>query len=237
MLYESIAPAGVLSTAVAGPPIDEFPMTQVWLAVSTDGGLTWSNQPVLDTTALPGPLQNGTVAHLLVASAIDPSGNLYAAFSLRREGATTTQIYVVHSTDHGITWSSPAVIAAPTLSNVMPALAVSSSGVAYLCWYGSPDPDFRDAAATWAEMAATVSDPLSPQPSSTVAQVSGAQPVHVGGIDTAGTIGADLGDNWGLRDLQSLALDQCGRPHPVWAVDVGTPKTQTATPATACQRR
>jgi hypothetical protein len=54
--------------------------------------------------------------------------------------------------------------------------------------------------------------------------------VHVGGIDTAGAIGSDLGANWGLRDFQSIALDACGRPHLAWAKDNGGSATQTAFP-------
>jgi hypothetical protein len=116
----------------------------------------------------------------------------------------------------------------------MPALGLSSTGAAYLSWYGSPDGDFRDAAATWVEMFAETRDPLASHPQFVVGQVSGAAPVHIGGIDTAGTVGANLGANWGLRDLQGIAVDECGRPQPVWAVDNGTQATQTAVLEESC---
>ena len=83
-------------------------------------------------------------------------------------------------------------------------------------------------------MFAETSDPMAAHPSFVIGQVSGAAPVHVGGIDTAGAIGSDLGDNWGLRDFQSIAVDGCRRPHPVWADDNGTQATQTAVPMTGC---
>jgi len=56
----------------------------------------------------------------------------------------------------------------------------------------------------------------------------------VGGIDTAGNVGANLGANWGLKDFQSIAVDACGSPHPVWAVDDGTPATEAAVSLTPC---
>jgi hypothetical protein len=229
MLYETATPAGILTALRAGSPLYEFPMTQLWLAVSTDSGRTWGNGLVLDTAGLHGTGRGGgTLGHLLVASAIDSRGTLYAAFARRAAGATRTTIELVHSADHGATWSSPVRVGAPTRSNVMPALAVSGSGVAYLSWYGSDAADFRDPAARWVEMVAAISNPKATHPTFVISQVSGAAPVHVGGIDTAGAVGSDLGDNWGLRDFQSIAVDRCGRPHPVWGVDFERHATQTA---------
>jgi hypothetical protein len=234
MLYETATSSGGMTSASAGTPLYEFPMTQLSLATSTDGGLSWSNRLVLDTAGLSGPHQGATLGHLLVASAIDAAGNLYATFSLRDSASPRTEIYLVHSADHGATWSSPVAVDAPTSSNVMPALAVSPGGAAYLSWYGSVAEDFRSPTAAWVEMFAEAPDPLVPHPAFVSGQVSGTAPVHVGGIDTAGAVGSDLGANWGLRDFQSIAVDVCGRPHPVWADDNGTPVTQTASPQSGC---
>jgi len=230
MLYETVTQAGLVATVQAGPPAYEFPMAQLWLAVSTDAGASWSNHLILDTSAMTGsPLQGGTVGHLLVASAVDARGNLYAAFSLRAAGATETHVYLIHSTDHGVSWAAPAEVTTATRSNVMPALAVSHAGAAYLSWYGSTAADYRDTHATWFEMFATTATPLAAHPRFVVSQVSTA-PAHVGGIDTAGNVGSNLGANWGLRDFQSIAVDGCGRPHPVWAVDDVRQATETAVP-------
>jgi hypothetical protein len=111
----------------------------------------------------------------------------------------------------------------------MPALAVVN-GTAYLSWYGSPDPDFTSSTARWAEMFAATADPLAAHPHFIVDQVSGPSPVHVGGIDTAGTVGSNSGANWGLRDFESTAVDSCGSPHPAWAVDNG-PRPRTPPPS------
>src|SRR5436305_7320331 len=142
----------------------------------------------------------------------------------------------MHSTNHGLTWSALDKRPAPTPSNVMPAVAVTRAGVVYLSWYGSYNRDFRSSHAAWREMFAETSDPLAAHPRFIVGLVTGARPVHVGGIDTAGTVGADSGANWGLRDFQSIAADACGRPHLAWANDNGTKTTQTATGRAATRR-
>src|SRR5438034_8740795 len=103
LLYE--ASSGNVSTDV--PPRD-FPVTQLWLARSDDGGTTWINSLVLDISNAFGPSRpGGSLGHILPASAIDTAGNLYAAFSLRLGGSTSTHLYLVHSTDAGAKWSAP----------------------------------------------------------------------------------------------------------------------------------
>lgn len=228
MLYETTA-AGMPAGADANT--GEFPLTQVWLAVSTDAGQSWSNQLVFDASDATGTSPpSGVLAHLLVASAISPAGNLFAAFSLRGSGSTETHIYLTHSTDHGATWSPPSQVDSVLPSNVMPTLAAGPDGVLFVAWYGSVSPDFRDAEATWGEMFAQTADALAARPLFMESRISGPDPVHVGGINTAGNPGFQLGQNWGLRDLQSLAVDGCGLPHPVWAVDHGGMLTRTGVP-------
>jgi hypothetical protein len=140
----------------------------------------------------------------------------------------------MHSTTHGRTWSSPSEVTSPMASNVMPALAVTPHGTAYLSWYGSTNNDFRSRHAAWSEMFARASDPLAAHPHFTVTQVTGNKPVHVGGINAAGALGGDTGANWGLRDFQGIALGPCEAPVLTWADDNGKKATQTATPVTAC---
>jgi hypothetical protein len=227
VLYETVAPAGLAS---GGPPGGEFPITQVWLAVSTDAGESWSNALVLDSSSIGG----GILAHLLVASAIDSAGNLFAAFSLRPSESTETHLFLIHSTDHGITWSAPSQVDSVLPSNVMPAIATGAGGALFVSWYASSSPDFQDMDAAWREEFAQTTDALSAQPAFTETTLSGPAPVHVGDINVAGNPGFQIGKNWGLRDLQSVAVDRCGLPHPVWAVDFGGTSTQTAVPSAAC---
>ena len=227
LLYEAMTASGLRQSL--GLPLYEFPTTQLWLATSTDHGTTWSNSEVLDTADLPGADTGGILGHLLVASAVDDRGRLYAAYSFRAPGATTTSIKLLRSTDHGATWSAPVTVPSPMASNAMPALAVSG-GTAYLSWYGSPDRDFRADGTRWYELMATVRD-VSGTPRFEVARLT-ASPVHVGGIDAAGALAVrpsavGLGANWGLRDFQGIAVDRHGRPHPVWGADHPRGSTQT----------
>jgi hypothetical protein len=80
-------------------------------------------------------------------------------------------------------------------------------------------------------MFASSADPLSSHPHFAVSQVSGSQPVHVGGINAAGAFGSDTGANWGLRDFQGIAVGPCGAPVLAWADDNGVKATETASPA------
>jgi hypothetical protein len=224
MLYETTGSAKI---PLPHGQVYEVPLTQIWLATSTDAGRTWANRRILDS-------RNAIIGHSLVASAIDRRGDLYAAFSARRKGATRTTVYLIHSTTHGRTWSPPSALASPTASNVMPALAVTQRGTAYLSWYGSTSDDFRNRHAAWREMFASSPDPLARHPHFTVTQVSGRRPVHVGGITAAGALGGDTGANWGLRDFQGIALGPCKAPRLTWADDNGVKATQTAFPVPAC---
>jgi hypothetical protein len=118
----------------------------------------------------------------------------------------------------------------------MPALALNRRGVEFLSWYGSQAADYRSSDTAWVELFARVPHPLSSHPQATVNRVGGPKPVHVGGIDTAGTVGSDLGANWALRDFQSIAVGPCGQPRLVWADDHHQRTTLTATPASDCRR-
>jgi hypothetical protein len=61
--------------------------------------------------------------------------------------------------------------------------------------------------------------------------------VHVGAVDNAGAIGYDLGQNWALRDFQSITVDRCGHPHVTWASDYHGTSTYAATTVPFCSPR
>ncbi len=220
--------AGVPSPQ-AGQPAREFPLPQLWLATSEDAGRTWTNHLALDVVEAFGPsARGGSLAHVLPALAIDRAGTLYSAFSLRLGTGTETHIYLTHSRDGGASWSAPARIDAPgTGSNVMPALVAGGPGRVALSWYGSASPDFTSEDAMWAEMFAQVVNAATDHPVIRRSRVSGARPVHTGGINAAGNLGSRLYD-WSLRDFQSIAIDRCGMAHLVWGDDARGGSTVTA---------
>jgi hypothetical protein len=227
MVYEASAVAQAETLAADAR---DFPLTQLWLARSDDGGRTWTNHLALDITAAFGPdATSGSLGHMIPASAIDESGNLYAAFSLRMGGAATqTHIYLLHSSDRGGHWSGPVRVDPRHLrSNVMPALAVGAPGRVDLSWYGSRNPDFTAPHARWAEQFAQSRNALSARPTFTRSRVSRGGPVHVGSIDSAGNPGSSQYD-WDLRDFQGITIDGRGLAHIVWTNDGGRGATVAA---------
>jgi hypothetical protein len=174
---------------------------------------------------------------VLPASAIDASGILYAAFSLRLGDSTETHIHLIHSVDRGLHWSTPVRVDSGVLrSNVMPALAVGPNGRVDLSWYGSPSPDFTEPQAEWAEEFAQTVNGLAAMPIFTQSRVSEDGPVHVGSVDSSGNPGRSQYD-WDLREFQSIAIDACGMAHIAWADDTGPGSTvmakQTSGPSQA----
>lgn len=209
----------------------EFPLTQLWLAETRDAGSSWSNRLVLDAaTAFSA---QATLGHLLPATAVDAAGHLYAAVSVRATGSST-QLFMIDSTDHGADWSAPQPIESDGASNVMPALTATARGHVVVSWYASDAPDFSDPRARWREMVASSADALAPDRHFTIVRLGGPDPVHVGGIDNAGAVGSDLGADWTLRDFQSVTADDCGHPHVIWASDVPAPRTYTAMLGSSC---
>jgi hypothetical protein len=74
-------------------------------AVSTDGGLTWTDHVALDVSGFPG---NEILGDLFPWVTFDRAGNLYAMGGLGGTGATgspTNGMYYSVSTDKGQTWS------------------------------------------------------------------------------------------------------------------------------------
>jgi hypothetical protein len=225
MLYEASA------QDQAPPPPDEplrdFPLTQLWLAVSEDAGQSWANRLVLDIgDSFGSSAVGGSLGHVLPASAISEDGILYAAFSLRLGTGTQTHIFLVHSRDHGEHWSRPVRVDSGRLrSNVMPSLAAGTGGRVDVSWYGSRSPDFTGPHSKWVEMFAQSLNALSRHATFTASRVSGV--THVGSIDSSGNPGSTQYD-WGLRDFQSLAIDDCGMAHLAWTDDVRRGSTVTA---------
>jgi hypothetical protein len=214
MLYE----AGDLTDLIPpdpGEPLRDFPLARLMLAESPDAGLTWTQRVALDITDAFGPAAaGGSLGHVIPAPAIDEKGTLYAAFSLRPGGSTETHIYLIHSRDHGTSWSAPVQVDSGDLrSNVMPAIAAGAPGRLDVSWYGSRSADFADSASEWAEMFAQSLDALSARPTFAAAPVGGV--THVGTVDSSGNPGHFVYD-WGLRDFQSIAVDAAGMAHLAW---------------------
>src|SRR5207245_3192862 len=66
----------------------------VWLAVSTDGGLTFTDHAVYTN-----PSTSVSYGHQFVNVSVDRAGNIYVIFT------DDHNLYYSFSTDHGTTWS------------------------------------------------------------------------------------------------------------------------------------
>ncbi|HEU5008355.1 MAG TPA: sialidase family protein [Jatrophihabitantaceae bacterium] len=233
LFYETAGAAALPQTVPDHAP-SQFPLTQLWEASSTDGGRSWTNTLVLDVTKAFGA-GVGSLGHLLPAPAVDRAGNFYVVLSVRLGSATDTHLFLIHSQGHG--WSRPAPVDGPagTASNVFPAVAVTRPGRLFVSWYASRSRDFNDPAARWAEYVAATRDALSAHPHFHALRLSGSAPVHVGAVDNMGAIGFDLGQDWALRDFQSVTVDPCGHPHVTWASDYRGTRAYTATTTPFCR--
>jgi len=118
----------------------------MYVAVSTDGGLTFSDYPVYVN-----PSTTVNYGEQFTNLSVDSSGNLYEVFS---DGVS---LFYSYSTTHGQTWSQPyQVNQAPSAWAVMPWSTAGDAGKLDIVWYGTngcgagvTDVDNCNAAATW----------------------------------------------------------------------------------------
>lgn len=228
--YETAGLAGVAASLGSGGLV-QFPFTQLWEASTSDGGRTWRNHKVVDITTTFGAT-SGTLGHLLPATTVDRTGRIYVVLSVQLGRSLATHLYLLHSTGSG-GWSQPARVERGATSNVYPAVAVGRPGKVYVSWYASDAESFADDSAHWHEMVATTPDGLTKAPAFRTRRLG--PTAHVGAIEQAGAVGFDLGEDWNLRDFQSIVVDSCGRPHAMWASDYrGSGRVFTASPRVRC---
>jgi len=112
---------------------------------STDGGVTWGNDIVVDTILLP-PLQlNGGIEARAKGAAVirtspSNSNQLYIVYAADPDnlGADEADIFFISSSDGGATWSSPPLRVNDDVSTndqVLPWMEVKTSGVIDIVWY------------------------------------------------------------------------------------------------------
>ena len=228
-IYVPYADAPALHAASALPNRLDSDLTRFRMAVSHDGGKTWSANtdasghgsvidtesgkyfPVTNTNPISG-VNDSTLAHIFIGAAIDTKGGLYILFSLRLGKTTPTHLYLMSSTNHGLTWSPPHQVDSNGLnSNVFPAITAGDPGRVAMTWYGSKANDFNDTTSVWSEMYAESVNALSAKPTFTQSRVTSAEtPAHAADICQAGTFCAVTGGNRNLADYQSVATDPCG---------------------------
>ncbi len=104
----------------AGQPSGTF--SQLYLAVSHDHCKSFTDYTVFDGSKLgTNTVQFGDIFNDL---AIDGAGNLYVigtGFVGHKAFATTTNVYLLRSTDHGAKWSQPQLIGQTNAAHMLPA--------------------------------------------------------------------------------------------------------------------
>jgi hypothetical protein len=100
---------------------------EAFLGVSTDGGHTWSDDPVPCSTASAAT----ALDHNFPNVSIDPAGNIWYAWS------DDTSIRTAESTNHGRSWTCSTPVSTSTAQAIFPWLAATSHGVD-LVYYGAP---------------------------------------------------------------------------------------------------
>jgi len=223
-IYVPYANSAAANGYSAPPNRGDTELGRFRMAVSHDGGKTWSANTdstgdgsvidVNDGSYFPQSTASGddnVLAHIFIAAAMDTKGGLYALFSLRLGGHTETHLYLMTSTDHGLTWSTPHQVDSGDLnSNVFPAIAVGDPGRVAMAWYGSKSHDFNDTKAMWSMMYSVTTDALDAHPTFDQTRMSGDFPVHGADVCQAGTFCAVTNGNRDLADYQTGAVDQCG---------------------------
>jgi hypothetical protein len=117
----------------------------VWMAVSTDGGKTFTDYPVYV-----GPSDKIGFNHQFPNVAVDRDGNVYVLWSDDRG------VFYSFSSDRGRTWSAPAQVSRPPAQTaIFPWAAAGDAGKLDVVYYGtsyrdgSTPPDNFPAAAAW----------------------------------------------------------------------------------------
>ncbi len=171
-----------------------------WVSVSEDGGQSWTQVQVSDQVSAAG---------IQTHVATDAAGNVYYVWWDAEERLP----YMAVSTDHGMTWGEPRMIAPPGVSEVnWPSVAAGDDGRVTIYFPGTTVDDREDKTRPWNIYVVATENALDPEPlfvSTTANPVS--DPIHRGDC---------LGRCAGMFDF----LDVIVSPHDgdIWAAATDT---------------
>ena len=174
----------------------------VYMAVSFDGGKTFTDYPVYVN---PDPTVG--YGHQFVNVSVDKAGNVYSVFT------DNHHVYYAFSTDHGISWSAPHLITTTTGTQIFPWSSAVGAGKLDVVYYqtshydGTTTPDNYPDSATWTVGFAQNTTALT-RPTAWTRQT--ASPiVHKGGVCESGvtcTGNRDLFDDFGVAASPTTGL-------------------------------
>ena len=123
---------GTIYVSWDGEP-SPFNYKQVYFSKSTDGGLTFTPDVLVNDTA--GGIKNHP--HRNPSMAVDSAGVIYIAYDDGRNGPGNYDIYFSKSTDGGFTFPNDVLVndtIGDILNDTRPALALSKEGDIYVSW-------------------------------------------------------------------------------------------------------
>lgn len=167
----------------------------VWMAVSTDGGKTFTDHIVYN-----GPNNQVSYNHNFTNVSVDKAGNVYSVFS------DNHNVYYSFSTHHGTTWSAPVQVNSPAAATaIYPWSTANNPGHLDIVFYGTsyydgvnPPDNYPSSAAWYVFFAQNLKATKS---GSTFTSVEATPIVHYGGVCEGGvtcTGNRDLYDDFGV---------------------------------------
>jgi hypothetical protein len=206
-----------------------------YVAVSLDGGLTFTDHVVYDN---PIPSSNpinphGSLDHQFVNISIDTAGNLYVVFS------DNHNVFYSFSTNSGKTWSPTIQVNhAPSNTAIMPWSSAGSPGRLDIVWYGTSYfdgknvPDNYPMSASWYVYFAQNLNSLST--SSSFTQAPATHVIHYGGVCEGGvscTGNRDLFDDFGVAASPTTGLASIVYTDDQYVNSPTEPASPTCTPS------
>jgi hypothetical protein len=163
----------------------------VWLARSTDGGLTWILKQVFAAPA------GANLANIFPIVAVDTASNVYVTFS------NGTNVFLAASKDQGATWNAPVRVnnGAGTKTAIGAWVSGGGPGSVDIAWWGTSAGNANDPTAQWNVFAAQSRNATAAIP--TITQTAATPVIHVGPICNQGLACAS-----GTRNLaEYFAID------------------------------
>ena len=174
----------------------------VYMAVSTDGGLTFTDYPVYIN---PDPTVG--YGHQFVNVSVDKAGNVYSVYT------DDHHVYYSFSKDHGQTWSGPYLITTTIGTQIFPWSTAGDAGKLDVVYYQTPyydgvnTPDNYPDTAAWTVGFAQNLNALTP--GSTWSRQTASPTNHYGGVCESGvtcTGNRDLYDDFGVAASPTTGL-------------------------------
>jgi hypothetical protein len=198
----------------------------VYMAVSTDGGLTFTDYPVyVNPDATVG------YGHQFVNVSVDRAGNVYSVYT------DDHHVYYSFSTDRGRTWTGPFRISKAG-TNIFPWSTAGDAGKLDVVYYKTPyydgttTPDNYPASAAWTVGLAQNLNAL--KPGSSWTEQTATPIVHYGGVCESGvacTGNRDLYDDFGVAASPTTGLASIVYSDDQYRNDTNNVPSASCTPA------